>query len=271
MLKKILYTFCALSLLLSSGVAFAQNYGSLGSLKDITGVTIDKNTINVTTPNSNTNISGKSGSLNINANGTTLNLDKSGTGANLTVIVGGKTIDVNSGDGNLSVQVEKGLTASDKESFVSLTGNSDLMIKTNADLNAYNRLVVEQRPAIQNVSVENSGLKIKYNQPARFLAIFSTDLNATAVVNNDGTVSIDLPWYSFLYSKDSDQVKLAIETSLQKAGSNKQVDVNLLGSSSSLNVGTNNGANSTIQFRNNAHALNIVTNSIDGSVSLSGQ
>jgi len=244
-----------------------DDYGSLGEFEDLdAGVNVNTNV------KTNTSVKSTGGTLQINANGTKVNVSNSGI---LTTTVDGEVVEINGAKGSLSVQASDGLTAGGRRTLVSLEGNSVLLIKTDADLDTYTKLVVEERPVVKNISVEDDGLEVEYRQPARFLAVFSSSLKAKVMVKKDGSVKVKLPWYSFLFSKDADEVETKLMADIEAAEESGDFDVKLVGrGGASLEVdGDSDGddVDSTIQFRNNAHALNIVTSSIDGSVGLSAE
>ena len=287
MLKKILGTMFVVGLLMAGSLVSAQDwadndwgdndqgalpdYGNMGEYKvqevDPSLDPTDPINLDVKT---NTSIKSTAGGVQINANGTTVNASKSGI---LTMTIDGKTVELNGAEGSLSVQAEKGLSAESKGTFVSLEGNSVLLIKSDDDLDTYTKLVVEERPVVKNIEVEDDGVEVEYEQPARFLAVFSSSLKAKVMVKKDGSVKVKLPWYSFLFTKDASEVEADIMADLEDAQDSGEFDVKLVGrGGASLEVGSDDdgdGVDSTIQFRNNAKVLNVVTSSIDGSVGLS--
>jgi hypothetical protein len=281
MSKKILVAVFVMGLLFLGGVVSAQDwadndwgdndqgalpdYGSLGDYEDLDA---DVNT----DVKANTTIKGGAGGVQINAGGTKVNASKSGV---LTVTVDGETVELNGAKGSLTVQAKEGLSEESRRTFVSLEGNSVLLIKTDQDLDTYTKLVVDERPSVKNVSVEDDGIEVEYRQPAKFLAVISSSLKAKVMVKKDGSVKVKLPWYSFLFSKDVDEVEEEIMEKIEDAVESGEFDVKLVGrGGASLEVGGDDdgdGVDSTIQFRNNAKALNVVTSSIDGSVGLSAE
>lgn len=229
----------------------------------VTGVA-DALSIDTSTSNLNTNVNLNPGSLDVNTNigGTTtnVNLQNTGTGLNITTggtSIPGTSIQLKSGEG-FDVLVNGGtVSTSDQQVLVNLEGGSVTLIKSDTDLAAYNKLVVQTRPSVVKVSSGDSGLEVEYKQPGKFLGIFKTNLNGKVVVLEDGTVEVKMPWYAVFYKKNSGAVKSKVSASLQ--GSNGKLDVSV--------VGSDDGKSVTVQ--NKAKVINVVTSAIDTTVSVS--
>lgn len=144
----------------------------------------------------------------------------------------------------LAAQVQAGsTTTSSEDSIVSLQGNSIGMIQTNADLDAYNTLVIKSRPAVTSVNVDSTNnVDVYYSQPARFLGIFSTSLSGDVHVDAQGNTTVNMPWYAFLYAKDTTNVKTSVATAVTQSG---------------VQFGSHADAATTIQ--NNARVINAVS------------
>ena len=95
----------------------------------------------------------------------------------------------------------------------------------------------------------NNKIMVKYDQPGKFLWFLNSSLDATAVVDENGEVSIKLPWYSFLFSKNTNSVKLSI------AGQLEDNELTVSGNAEGLEV------------RQDAKKVNIVTSAVSISVS----
>jgi hypothetical protein len=65
---------------------------------------------------------------------------------------------------------------------------------------------------IQSVALATSSVTIVYPVKARLFGIFSTTLQARARVETDGSVEINYPWYSFLYSSNQAETLTRLET-----------------------------------------------------------
>lgn len=171
------------------------------------------------------------------------------TSDGISATIDGRSVSVSARNGSLGVQ-SGSLSSEQKQLVVGLPGNTVTLIKNNDDLKAYANIVVSTRPGVKNVSVTDNGLVVTYEQPAKFFGIFRSSLNAKAVVATGGKVEVDLPWYSFLYSKNTGAVKTSIQSS---AGSN-------------LTVSKSDDA---VSVQNNAKAINVVSGSISNSINLS--
>jgi hypothetical protein len=121
----------------------------------------------------------------------------------------------------LQAQAQSGaaMTSSSEDNIVQLQGNALAAIKTNDDLTAYNNLVVQDRPAVRSVNAQSDGsVSVGYSQPARFLGIFSTTLTGQVNVDAQGNVTVHMPWYAFLFSKDTTAMQTAATTAVVQSG-----------------------------------------------------
>lgn len=213
--------------------------------------------VNAGNPSANVNINAAPGSVKIDANGRGVTVQNQASGVN--VVVPGTSINVKKADGNLNVLVNKNsLNEKDKGVLVNLQNGADVLINSNEDVDAYAKIVVEERPAITNVEVKNNRLRVSYRQPSRFLGIFSTELDGTVYVDADKNVTIKLPWYSFLFRKNSSTTAKQVSLAINDASNEGTVQVSVLGSSDGSN-----------QSREKARLINIVTGSVNNSVSIS--
>ncbi len=244
-----------------------------------TNVNVNPGSVNVSGPNGNTSVNTAPGSLNVNQNGKNVKFMKdanvnlnvnangqnvqvndklTGSGGSLDVMVNGQEVKLDSSKDSLSVFVSKGgsLDSASASSIVSLQGNSVSLIKSDDDLSAYANVVVAARPAVAGVTVENDRIIVKYDQPGKFLGLFKVHLGAQAEVDSSGNVSIHLPWYSFLVSKNSGQVKAAIESGIS---GDKSISVSAIG----------DGSNSSVRVQNSAKVLNVMSSAVQGGASTS--
>ena len=165
------------------------NVGNGGSSVDVTS---DGSNVNVNSGGNSVNVSSDENGQNVNittADGkNTINV--SGQNGVMDVQVNGQNVQLRADKGGLSVQVKGDFSDSEKEAVVSLMGGSDILIQTEADLEAYADLVEEFRPGIKQVLVNNNKVMVKYDQPGKFLWFKKSSLNATAEVDADGNVEI---------------------------------------------------------------------------------
>ncbi len=165
--------------------------------------------------------------------------------------IDGQEVMISAKDGGLGVQINT-LNETEGQLVVGLPGNTINLIKNDDDLRAYVSLVAKTRPNVRDVAITDNGIEITYNQPAKFFGLFKSSLNARAIVASDGKVEIDLPWYSFLYSKNSSAVKSSIQTSIGSGG-----------------IQVSGSTNSESSAQGNAKAVNVVSASINNTVSVS--
>jgi hypothetical protein len=199
------------------------------------------------------------GMVRVNANGTEVNVGKSTT-------TGGNVISVTAASGNkIQVDTALGLGAQIsivesegglKNAVLSLEAGAAEMIKAADDLNAYINLTLNARPAVKAVEVSNGVVSVGYDQPARFLGIFKSGLSAKVSVDATGEVSMDLPWYSFLFSKNTKTVQTKVRANLASAKSNG-LEVSALSS----------GSDEKQRMQASAKTVNVVSSAVEESAS----
>jgi hypothetical protein len=93
------------------------------------------------------------------------------------------------------------------------------LIQTSADLATYDNVVMQSQPAVTAINVQsNNTVALNYKQPAKFLGIFSTSLSGQVQVDAQGNTTVHLPWWSFLYAKDTTGVQASVATAVQQSG-----------------------------------------------------
>jgi hypothetical protein len=239
-----------------AALAVTVNYGGGSINVDDVQVQVTPGSINVQTgtgagTGTNVQVNTSTGGLQVQTSGSTIRLyDSTGT-----------AVSVGTGSGNLNVVVSGGLDANSRTAIVSLEGNTDLLIKTDADLAAYNALVVQERASIAGVETGADGsVSVRYRQPARFLGLVNTRIVGTVDVTPAGRVIVKLPWYSFLFTKNTAAVQTAVQSDVDVAVGKKQIT-----------VGAGVGTGTSVSVQNDARTINVVTSSIDSSVGVSIQ
>jgi hypothetical protein len=248
---------------------------NLNTIKDSTNIlNTDGGSLNV-----NTNVNGVTDSVKLSPGSLDIKTNTGGKQINTTVSSTGSGVIVNSANGKttttinilqdasgntFNIDVTRGLSSQNievssgaKQAVLNLDGNSVTLIKSDEDLNTYETLVVKERPAVKTVEFQNGGtVRVTYNQPAKLFGVFKSDLGATVTVDDNGKVSVKLPWYSFLFSKKNfKNIKNNIQTSLSKSDSNSEVSV------------TSNNGTETVRLQKGAKVINVVTGTINTEVS----
>jgi len=133
----------------------------------------------------------------------------------------GGSVTLDASDGlSIKAQYNSGSINGQTKSFiVSLSGDTEVLIADNDDVTLYNQLVIEERPVVKKITTEGNEVRVSYNQPARLFGFIPRTVSADIVVSADGEVNIAMPWYSFLYTKKSKDVKVAVENNLAIAKS----------------------------------------------------
>ncbi len=236
----------------AAALAVTVDYGGSINVNDVQ-VQVTPGGVNVQTgtgagTGTNVKVNTGTGGVQVQTGGSTIILrDSSGT-----------AVSVNAGIGSLDVVVAGGLDAESRGAIVSLEGNSLLLIKSRADLEAYANLIAAERASITAANIQKGHFIVRYRQPARLLGIVPSSLAATVDVDTDGTVTIQTPWYGFLFTKNTDTVRA-------KVAADVAVEV------TAGRLSATPAANTTVSVRNDARVLNVVTSSIDGSVSVSAE
>jgi hypothetical protein len=106
-------------------------------------------------------------------------------------------------------------------------------VTTDADLNAYTAAAISSDTAnnagvsasddaeIKTVSYQDNGVTVDFSQPAKFIGLFPTSINATATVTADGTTMVTYPWYGFLIRKHAAAMNTIFQTQVTEATAGK--------------------------------------------------
>ncbi|HEY4494797.1 MAG TPA: hypothetical protein VJC02_01700 [Candidatus Paceibacterota bacterium] len=81
---------------------------------------------------------------------------------------------------------------------LSLSVDTDVKVKDEADLNLLTNTIISEDPNISKIDVKDEEITVTYKEPAKFLGIIPTNVSVEARVNNEGKVKVYYPWYSFL-------------------------------------------------------------------------
>jgi hypothetical protein len=131
-------------------------------------------------------------------------------------------------DGLVNVNVGTGLQAqvqvisantSSENAVVQLQGNTVGLIQSDTDLMTYNNLVIQARPVVKAINVHSdNSIAIDYSQPAKLFGIFPTSLSGEVDVDAQGNTTVHLPWYAFLYAKNTANVQTSVAAAVQQSG-----------------------------------------------------
>lgn len=148
-----------------------------------------------------------------------------------------------SSDGLMNVDVGASLESqaqavsndtSSENAVVQLQGNTIGMIETQADLDAYNTLVVRSRPVVTGINVDsNNNVTIHYSQPAKLFGIFPATLSGQVDVDANGNTTIHLPWWGMFYSKNTANVQASVAAAVMNVqasgGTSLQTSARVIG------------------------------------------
>ncbi len=110
----------------------------------------------------------------------------------------------------LSAVVDAEVGSEDAVRIMSLEGDESVYIKSEEDVAAYSKVVVENAPQVTGVEANAEHVKVSYMHPGKLFGFIDVDMRAEALVSSDGTVSIQLPWYSFLTVHSSSDLETRI-------------------------------------------------------------
>ncbi len=136
----------------------------------------------------------------------------------------------NNNDGEIEIDHESADNASS-------TINTPDRVSNRGQLRSFLNHVVKGDDNISDVHVSSTTIETHYELPAKFLWAIPTNIKADVVVNADGSVTVNYPWYAFLFSK------------------NGEIDNKLTQSISST---TGTGASTTLSANAQAHLLNLL-------------
>ena len=113
------------------------------------------------------------------------------------------------------------------DAVVQLEGNTAGLIQSDADLSAYNNLVIKERPVVTAINVRSdNGIAIDYSQPAKLFGIFSTSLSGEVDVDAQGNTTVHLPWYAIFYAQNSADIQTSVAAAVQQFGASFGAQVN---------------------------------------------
>lgn len=222
------------------------------------GINVNTNTGTTNLNNGSANIQASPSGVNLNNGAANINVNNT-TGL-IKLNVNGQTVSINPKEGGLQVQISSGKISGDaKTAILSLSNGTDALITSDADLQTYNSIVMESRPGVTSIKTSDSEVRVGYKQEGRFLGIIKMILNGTVVVDNNGAVSIELPWYSFLFTKNTQTTKTTITSNLSSA------QLNVSGSSNnSVVTGTSTNGTATLNVKSKAKTVNIISSAVSG-------
>lgn len=120
---------------------------------------------------------------------------------------------------------------------------SDVNKVTNrGQLRSFLNHVVKADGNIADVTVSSTTVQTRYVLPTKFLGVIPTNLTANVSVGTDGSITIDYPWYAFLFSKKGSELKTQL-----------------------MNVASTTSASTTLTASAQAHLLNMVLDVLKGS------
>jgi hypothetical protein len=118
-------------------------------------------------------------------------------------------------------------------------------ISSDTDLNTYSNAAITSDNAanagvsasdngqIKDVTYQDDGVTVDFTQPVKFLGLFPTSINATAVAKADSTVTVSYPWYSFLVRKHSAAINSIFQTQVAEATANQNTSATVSASTMS--------------------------------------
>ena len=149
-------------------------------------------------------------------------------------------------------------------------------VNSESDLEAYAASALSANEALEGVEAASEKLVLRFKEDARFLGIFPFSMTSRVEVEQDGSVRVVRPWYSFLATGVESTVAADIETRVRGA-MNAEEGIAMSGEMSSraqalvlaeLVAALNGSAAASTQASSNAETNN---GSIDAEGSLRGE
>ncbi|MBU2103966.1 hypothetical protein KKD81_03390 [Patescibacteria group bacterium] len=126
------------------------------------------------------------------------------------------------------------------------SGSADAMIQSSADVNssesfrAYAQNSLESDARFEGVVVSENGMDLTYKRDARFLAVVPSKMTVQVHIDDNGSVEVKYPWYSFLMtsaeSRADLEARIADEIATASADTTMQADENSVSGSASASV-----------------------------------
>jgi hypothetical protein len=90
-------------------------------------------------------------------------------------------------------------------------------VSTQEDLRNFALIAIDEDKNLNSMDFDNGSVTINYRGQGRFIGILPVFLNVDVVVDQDGNVEFDYPWYSFLVAKDMEGLEERIEAEVEAA------------------------------------------------------
>lgn len=118
-----------------------------------------------------------------------------------------------------------GVTVNGQLSAKAVSSDADLNTYTTAavtsDMSTNSSATVNDDAQIKDVTYQDNGVTVDYTQPAKFLGLFPTNITAHVVVQADGSVTVNYPWYGFLIRKHADATTNIFQKQVTEATAGK--------------------------------------------------
>ncbi len=95
-----------------------------------------------------------------------------------------------------------------------LNANSNSMvanISTDDDLKVYTTSLKNEDKNVSKVEVADNQILLAYRQPAKFLGFIPSNVTAKVMVDAQGNISVNYPWYTFLSVKNDEKLKADLQ------------------------------------------------------------
>jgi hypothetical protein len=137
--------------------------------------------------------------------------------------------------------------ASDNAAFNRINLNfagSPASVSSNADLAAYIATQMKGDADIAEIQASADSVAVTYKEHAKLFGFISSSLNATAIVDGAGTVTVKRPWYSFMFStSDKAELEATIQDRVNAVlGTNASVAADENGASANADANANASA-----------------------------
>jgi hypothetical protein len=94
----------------------------------------------------------------------------------------------------------RGWDPKQKQEFLA-TVKTHAEVQSEQELENFAKGVLLEDANVRSIAVEETGVRLVYQMPAKFLGVFTTSLNTHVDATIDGKVNVRYPWYSFIFKK----------------------------------------------------------------------
>ncbi|MDB5238100.1 MAG: hypothetical protein JWM46_370 [Candidatus Kaiserbacteria bacterium] len=260
--------------------ALSVGNGSGSTNGDLTGsVTTSVGVTGSGSSNTGSNTSGTAG-VGVSGNGSVTGSNGTGTSGNSSISGNVHTsadAQANAGTGDALMITRADIDSNAVESSSWGTSRPASDVQSSADLKAYVASQMKSDSNLSAVEANSSDVAVTYKQRGRFLGFIPVTVKATAMVDQNGQVSLKYPWYTFLTATDRADLQAKLQASVDAMTKTSATTAGGSGTTPNANATANANANASFkltadtQARIVAEMRRIMNEELNGSTSANAQ